>query len=121
MRSVNREFYLSRAWRDVSRLYMTSQNYICERCGAPATICHHKIYLNSLNVNDPTISLNPDNLEALCHDCHNKEHSLRHTITHFDQDGNVVGVKKSGAEKQFESDRKQIDRLLSELSSKSSI
>ena len=121
MRSVDRSFYLSKAWRDVSRSYMTSRHFVCERCGAPATICHHKIYLNALNVNDPTISLNPDNLEALCHDCHNKEHSLSHSITRFDQDGNVVGVKKSGAEKQFESDRKKIDGLLEKLSSKSSI
>ena len=37
-------------------------------------IAHDTIYLTSVNINDPEVSLNHDKLEALCHDCHNREH-----------------------------------------------
>lgn len=117
MKDFAREFYNSKAWRDVSTAYMTSHFYLCERCGNPATICHHKTYLNASNISDPNISLNPDRLECLCQDCHNKEHTLRRTITRFDDDGNIVGVKKSGAEKQYETDRDAFDVLLKKMTS----
>jgi hypothetical protein len=35
---------------------------------------HHKIYLNESNIDDPNITLSHDNLELVCHDCHNREH-----------------------------------------------
>ena len=62
----NHAFYHSKAWKRVSTAYMTSRSYICERCGNPATICHHKKHLDGKNVNDPKVALNFDNLEALC-------------------------------------------------------
>ena len=62
------EFYHSTAWKRLSRAFLLSKNYICERCGKPAEIAHHRRYLTAEN------SLNPDNLEALCRDCHNAEH-----------------------------------------------
>ena len=67
-------FYHSAAWRKLSRVFLLSQNYICERCGKPAEIAHHRKYLTPANMNDPEISLNPSNLEALCMACHNAEH-----------------------------------------------
>ena len=118
MKDFARDFYHSKEWRRVSTAYMTSRHYICERCGAPATICHHKTYLTTSNINDPEISLNPDRLECLCQDCHNKEHALRHSLTQFDDSGSVVGVHKSGEEKQFETDRSRIDALLRKMSPK---
>ena len=68
------EFYHSTAWKRLSRAFLLSKNYICERCGQPAEIAHHRRYLTAENVLNPDISLNPDNLEALCRDCHNAEH-----------------------------------------------
>jgi len=115
MKDFARDFYRSKAWREVSTAYMTSRFYICERCGKTATICHHKKYLTAQNINDPEISLSMSNLEALCQDCHNKEHSLKHTITRFDDSGNVVGVKKSQDEKQFETDRELFGELLKKM------
>lgn len=115
MKDFARDFYRSKEWKKVSTAYMTSRFYLCERCGSPATICHHKIYLNAQNINDPEISLNPDRLECLCQDCHNKEHSLKRTITRFDDSGNIVGVKKSGDEKQFERDRDAFDEALKKM------
>lgn len=71
---------------------MSSQYYICERCGNLATICHHKVWLNESNVSDPWVTLNWDNLEALCHDCHNKEHFKTNATRDgliFDENGNL--------------------------------
>ena len=52
---------------------------LCERCLArgllvPAVIVHHKEHLTEESYKLPEVSLNFDNLEALCQDCHNKEH-----------------------------------------------
>ena len=110
----NTSFYKSKAWRRVSTAYMTSKNYICERCGRPAVICHHKQHLNGQNVTDPAIALSFDNLEALCQDCHNKEH-FSTARTQFDSSGNVIGVRKTDEEKQFEREQHKIDALLKKM------
>lgn len=107
----NSRFYNSKKWKKVSQAYMTSKSYICERCGRPAVICHHKIYLNGENVKDPAIALNFKNLEALCLHCHNQEHFTK-LKTFFDIDGNMIGVRQTKKERQFESDREKIDELL---------
>ena len=51
----------------------------CERClerglHVPAKIVHHKKYLSEENFGDPSVVFNFENLEALCHNCHNEEH-----------------------------------------------
>lgn len=91
---------------------MSSKSYICERCGAPAVICHHKIWLNDENVHDPTVALNPENLEALCLECHNAEHGAKHDVAVFDDSGALVEVKQSPSSKQYQRDRAQIDDVL---------
>lgn len=58
---------------------MKSVGGLCERCKAkglivPAEIVHHKIHLTAININDPSITTNFDNLEALCRKCHGEEH-----------------------------------------------
>lgn len=68
------QFYHSRAWKRLSRAFMSSKSYICERCGKPADIAHHKTHITAANITDPEITLNAANLEALCLDCHNTEH-----------------------------------------------
>ena len=85
-------FYLSKAWKDTAAAYMLSVNYICERCGEPAKIVHHKTYLTKGNINNPNVALSWNNLEAVCQDCHNKEHhkqepKLRYR---FDVEGNII-------------------------------
>lgn len=40
----------------------------------PAVIVHHKEHLTQENISDPSISLNPANLQALCRQCHGEEH-----------------------------------------------
>lgn len=111
----NSSFYNSKAWKRTSRAYMLSQNYICERCGKPAVICHHKKWLDGSNVHDPSITLDHDNLEALCIDCHNAEHSLQHSVTLFNSDGSIAKVKESQAAKDFKKQAAAIDEMLARL------
>lgn len=88
MRSIDESFYKRADWIKCKDSYLVSVNYLCERCLAkgevvPAKIVHHKIYLNEKNYQDPAIAYNFDNLEALCQDCHNKEHFGESTPRRF--------------------------------------
>lgn len=75
-------FYCSGAWRSLSYNIKVERGGKCERCGFTAVtkedwsklIGHHKIELTDDNIDDPSISLNPGNIEIICLDCHNKEH-----------------------------------------------
>lgn len=67
-------FYNSAAWKACREAYKHQVAYICERCGAPGVIVHHKIRVSPETIQDPAVLLNFDNLELLCRDCHAKEH-----------------------------------------------
>ena len=80
MRDFAKRFYKSKIWQATRKAYASSVSGLCERClmaglYVPGEIVHHKIALTPDNINDPGISLNWDNLELLCRDCHGKEHS----------------------------------------------
>lgn len=81
MKDYARKFYLSRAWRNTQSAYMNSQHYVCERCGSLARIVHHKQHITPGNVGNIMITLNWDNLEALCIECHNTEHGICEATT----------------------------------------
>ncbi len=67
-------FYNCDEWQCVREQVLTDADNTCGDCGALAEEVHHIIFLTLENVNDYTISLNPKNLIALCHQCHNKRH-----------------------------------------------
>lgn len=92
MKEWAKEFYHSKSWKDTRLTYLKAQHYLCERCGEPAKVVHHKHYLTKRNINNTDITLNWDNLEALCQDCHNKEHHAAADTRRyrFDTDGNVI-------------------------------
>lgn len=71
---------------------MTSQHYVCERCGGAARIVHHKKHITPQNIHDPAVTLDWDNLEALCHLCHNAAHGQGACAegVRFDGNGDVV-------------------------------
>lgn len=103
---TQKEFYRTRAWVRTSRAFMRSKDYICERCGAPAAIVHHKVYLDDVKANNPSISLSWSNLEALCQGCHNQEHFGGEACAPglaFDDQGNLVqkGGGEDGKKKEF--------------------
>ena len=98
MKPWAKQFYNSKEWQACREAYIASKQGLCERCLAegrisPGEIVHHKIYLTPKNISDPDITLNFDNLELLCQDCHNKEHSKQLPTNDelmFDEYGNIV-------------------------------
>lgn len=103
------EFYRTKAWKDNRKAFALSKYCICERCGRSVYvdgindylpkgkrlryIVHHKEYLNDSNYTDDNVSLDWNNLELLCIDCHNNEHTknvpTRKGLA-FDDMGNLV-------------------------------
>ena len=69
-----KSFYNSEEWEIQREQVLDEADNICQECGDLAEEVHHIIFLTLENVNDYTISLNPKNLIALCHKCHNKRH-----------------------------------------------
>lgn len=92
-------FYRSTAWKRCRLSFLKSKFFICNRCGGRANIAHHIIYLTPDNINDPELTLNWDNLEALCQDCHNNEHHRGDSSTveglYFDENGDLVVSNKN--------------------------
>lgn len=65
-------FYNSPEWRRLSTQYMVDVAYRCERCSKIATDVHHKKPIQTDEGWERRFDYT--NLEALCVDCHNKEH-----------------------------------------------
>ena len=92
-REFTNGFYNTRAWKELARAYKKYRHGICERCGRPGVIVHHKVYINEQNINDPNVTLNWDNLELLCRECHAREHMGTKVLEDnlmFDENGDLV-------------------------------
>lgn len=94
-REFSKSFYNSIEWKKARQSYISSKFGICERCGKPnAKQVHHKNYLTPENINNPEITLNPDNFELLCDICHQKEHNEKYSPVawglEFDDNGQLV-------------------------------
>lgn len=79
MKEYAKEFYKGKKWKKCRSTYIKMRQSVdggmCERCKRTlGYIVHHKVYITPDNINNPNITLNYNNLEYLCHDCHNKEH-----------------------------------------------
>lgn len=80
MREFAASLYNTKAWQHCRTAYMKKAGGLCERClkkglYVPAEIVHHKVWLTPENITDPNITLRFSNLEALCRQCHEEEHS----------------------------------------------
>lgn len=100
-REFAKAFYRSNAWRKTRAAYIKSVDGLCERClkkgqYVPGWIVHHKRYLTIYNIDNPNVSLNWDNLEYVCQDCHNKEHHQKESVIEdglmFDETGNLIST-----------------------------
>ena len=78
-----KNFYKSDAWRNLLDVLKDERSVdgvlYCELCGKPIIkkydcIGHHTNELREANVNDYTISLNPDNIMLIHYRCHNEIH-----------------------------------------------
>ena len=77
-------FYKSREWESFRQVVIAERTdtdgYVhCAICGKPILkkydlILHHKHELTDMNVMDVSVSLNPDNVECVHFQCHNKIH-----------------------------------------------
>lgn len=100
-----KQFYKRRAWLDVREFVMSRAHGLCERCAErgevkPADVVHHVVPLTPENMLDPSVSLNPDKLVALCDECHTEVHRQLgigamngrkdKPRVGFDEEGNVV-------------------------------
>lgn len=78
-------FYRADDWTTLLRILKSERlnskgQIICAHCGQPITrkydcIGHHRIPLTEDNVNDVSISLNPDLIDLVHHRCHNMIHN----------------------------------------------
>jgi hypothetical protein len=78
--SIIQTFYASDDWRNLRMTLIVERGNRCQRCGkiiarSSDIIGHHKIELTPENVRDHNISLNPEMIELIDSDCHNKEHN----------------------------------------------
>ena len=72
----NTGFYSTPEWIKVRDAVKKRDRMICQSCKKPITgryIVDHIIPLSLENYHDAKVSLNPDNLQLLCQDCHNKK------------------------------------------------
>lgn len=69
-----KEFYASVVWERQREAYRRHVHGICERCGEPGKIVHHRRPLTPKTIHDPQQTLAFENLELLCRDCHAAAH-----------------------------------------------
>ena len=98
-REISKPFYNGKAWRKCRAGYIKSVGGLCERCLKDGKIkkgyiVHHKQYLTEQTIGDPDVSLNWDNLEYLCFDCHQREHFEKTNDVEFglkfDSNGDLI-------------------------------
>ena len=79
MKPYAESFYKSAAWVKTSKSYAKSVGGLCERCRSRGIIragelVHHKTHITPDNISDESITLNWDNLQLVCRDCHAELH-----------------------------------------------
>ena len=109
------KFYNSKVWKEMRKTIWIQQNLLCNRCHKPVYvdgisewiprekrrtgIVHHKIYLDNSNIYDDNISLDENNLEGLCKECHESEHHQdisKRSEYIFDEEGNLIPKSPPG-------------------------
>lgn len=79
--AVLKSFYASEKWQRFRMLIINERGLRCQHCGSfvsrssELTLHHSETELTPENVADASISLNPDNVLIVHHDCHNKIHN----------------------------------------------
>ena len=122
---ARKDFYHSLVWKRVRKNIWLKQSCLCAICGKPCYvdgiskwipkdqrrvgIVHHIEHLNSHNIYDDNITINEDNLQGVCIDCHNKIHDEQKKFWEtysrgarkdymFDEEGNLIPRQKGESE-----------------------
>lgn len=96
MKEYAKGFYRSKAWKRAREQAIVRANGLCERCRAngiykPGCIVHHKEHITPENIGNNKVTLDLNNLEYVCEDCHNKEHKAKHNTRYsFDAQGHLL-------------------------------
>jgi hypothetical protein len=121
-KKFSKKLYNSSKWRDIRSYVLNRDFYICQVCGkANCKTVHHIVELTPININDTSITLNPDNLTTLCEECHrcvhgDYTHSKEETKYAFDADGNLIEATQADQPKQYtDEQRAHITRLQARL------
>lgn len=90
---------------------------LCAHCGKPILfdydcIAHHIIEVTISNLNDPDITLNPDNIELVHHKCHNKHHKR---FGYIQKRAYVVWGAPCSGKSSFVMENKERDDLLIDM------
>ena len=77
--SVLKSFYGSLTWQNFRTFIIAERGLTCQKCGKIISkpvdcILHHTTELTPENYMDSLISLNPEKILMICHDCHDQEH-----------------------------------------------
>ena len=89
----SKSFYNSSAWKKLRLFVCQSRHWTCEECGEYGDQVHHIIEITPDNINDPNITLNEDNIQLLCEECHNSQRRTEKDIEDglkFDEFGNLI-------------------------------
>ena len=123
-KNFSKKLYNSAKWKKIRHFVLMRDFYICRVCGEPnCDTVHHIVELTPMNINDPNITLNPENLITLCNQCHDEVHgrNYRQEVRWyaFDTDGNLIKVEQQDdakARKEYtEEQRAHIKRLQARL------
>ena len=95
MKPYAEEFYKSQAWKSCRQAYMSMAAGLCEDClkegrYTAAEIIHHRVPITEENISDPSITLDFNNLKAVCRVCHAKAHGGRQRRYIVDEMGRVT-------------------------------
>ena len=94
MKEYAKGFYKSQAWKQTRLAFYKEKKGLCEEClkqgiVKAGVIVHHKIHITQENINNTTVTLDKNNLELLCRDCHGKKHGKDRRYR-VDNNGNVI-------------------------------
>jgi 5-methylcytosine-specific restriction endonuclease McrA len=101
-KSYAKTFYKSKAWQKCRQAYIQDRilcdGGLCMRCkDKTGYAVHHIQHITPQNINNPDITLNHNNLEYLCKECHDLEpqhwkdsKQRARTLCYFDDNGNAI-------------------------------
>lgn len=97
-------FYKSEKWKRCRNAFIQYRIMIdgglCQECKSkPGYIVHHRVILTADNIKDPEVSLNHEQLEYVCKDCHDlfEGHGLNKGIKPlciFDENGQPISLRE---------------------------
>lgn len=94
MQEFAKQFYKSQSWKTTRAAVFSARKGLCDLClkqglYVPAEIVHHKVPLTPENIGDPNVTLNWDNLQLLCRECHARMHDQKKRRYKFDLYGRL--------------------------------